>query len=103
MGENRTGIGVECGYKSHAFLLHTYPPLAPVIHALFTLQVPGLADGWNDVKEKCTVVTEDFKVLILEQHAKKKAEHEDWLAVVKVMEGMRGRGMCLSHDKANVR
>ena len=62
----------------------------PFLHTLPTLQVPGLADGWNDVKEKCTVVTEDFKVLILEQHAKKKAEHEDWLAVVKVKEGSGG-------------
>jgi hypothetical protein len=63
-------------------------------------QVPGLTDGWNDVKEKLTVVTDDFKALILEQHVKKKAEHEDWLTVVKVsvsgiMQGSRGglRGM----------
>ena len=33
------------------------------------------------------MATDDFKSLILEQHAKKKAEYEEWLGVVKVRYG----------------
>ncbi|GAX80910.1 hypothetical protein CEUSTIGMA_g8345.t1 [Chlamydomonas eustigma] len=53
------------------------------------VQVPGLTDGWNDVKEKFLVATDDFKTTILEQHGKKKAEHEEWLAVIKTLLGER--------------
>ena len=39
--------------------MHTLaPPLPPV-------QVPALTDGWNDVKEKFSAATEDFKVCTL--------------------------------------
>lgn len=46
-------------------------------------QVPNLLDPWNEVRDKLNVATDEFKVTILEQHAKKKAEYDDWLGVVR--------------------
>ncbi|DBB11623.1 hypothetical protein WJX82_004054 [Trebouxia sp. C0006] len=45
-------------------------------------QVPGLVDGWTDVKDKAGIATEEFKALMLEQHEKKKSEYQEWWAVV---------------------
>eukprot|EP00798_Chlamydomonas_sp_ICE-L_P017192 gene17192-23510_t len=45
-------------------------------------QIPNLVDSWNDVRDKFGVATEEFKLLILEQHAKKKSEYQEWLDVV---------------------
>lgn len=45
--------------------------------------VNGLLDGWETVKEKFGLLSEPFIQNILDQHEKKKAEHEEWLDVVK--------------------
>lgn len=50
----------------------------------FVLQVPNLTDSWNDVRDKFNVATDEFKTLILEQHAKKKSEYDEWQGVVQV-------------------
>ncbi|CAD7704688.1 unnamed protein product [Ostreobium quekettii] len=41
-------------------------------------RVPGLLDGWNDIRDKFNVATEEFKNTILEQYRKKKSEHEEF-------------------------
>lgn len=69
-------------------------------------QVPGLIEPWNDVKEKFTVVSDDFKTNILDQHAKKKAEHEEWLAVVKGLldeRDQQAKAMILDYEKIKKR
>lgn len=54
------------------------------------VQVPGLTDAWNDVKDKFTAAKDEFKAVILEQHTKKKTEHEEWQGVVRVSGGGAG-------------
>lgn len=36
--------------------------------------VPGLLEPWNDVKDKWQVATDEFKLVILDAHGRKKAE-----------------------------
>ncbi|KAL3160580.1 hypothetical protein ABBQ32_010517 [Trebouxia sp. C0010 RCD-2024] len=45
-------------------------------------QIPGLVDGWTDVKDKVGIATEEFKATMLEQHEKKKSEYLEWSTVV---------------------
>ncbi|MEW5317897.1 MAG: hypothetical protein WDW38_009159 [Sanguina aurantia] len=47
------------------------------------VQVPGLTDPWNDIRDKFNVATDEFKVLILDSHTRKKSEHREWLAAVR--------------------
>lgn len=51
--------------------------------AMSRAQVPGLTDGWSELKDKCVFEKDNFKALVLEKHQAKKAEYATWLATVK--------------------
>ncbi|KAK9824206.1 hypothetical protein WJX72_008534 [[Myrmecia] bisecta] len=64
--------------------------------------IPNLLDSWNDVKDKFTTATDEFKVLMLEQHEKKQAEFAEWLAVATQATSERdqaGRDLVRSFEK----
>lgn len=46
-------------------------------------QVPGLTDGWNELKDKFIFEKDNFKTLVLEKHQAKKDEYVTWLDTVK--------------------
>ncbi|KAG1655908.1 hypothetical protein FOA52_009850 [Chlamydomonas sp. UWO 241] len=69
---------------------------------IWRLWVPGLTDGWNDVKDKYELAREEFKSVILEQLAKKKGEHTEWLAVVRTLlseKDAEARELILDYEK----
>eukprot|EP00877_Chromochloris_zofingiensis_P000606 jgi/Chrzof1/10546/Cz05g02220.t1 len=44
--------------------------------------VPGLLEPWNDVRDKWQVATEEFKLVLLDAHSRKKSEHTQFRAAL---------------------
>lgn len=42
------------------------------------MQVPGLTDGWSEVKDKFQLLKDEFKAQVLEKHDTKRAEYAAW-------------------------
>jgi Leucine-rich repeat len=60
-------------------LCRTQPMYCAVITGTgCVLQIPGLLDGWNEVRDKWTMEKDNFKTLILDMHATKKSEFAQW-------------------------
>jgi isocitrate dehydrogenase kinase/phosphatase len=47
------------------------------------MQIPGLTDGWTELKDKFLTEKDAFKTLILEKHQAKKEEYRVWRDTVK--------------------
>jgi hypothetical protein len=45
-------------------------------------QIPGLLDGWNEVRDKFTMEKDNFQTLILDMHGSKNAELSQWNSAV---------------------
>lgn len=70
------------------------------------VQVPTLTDGWHDVRDKFSTARDEFKATILEQHGKKKAEHEEWLAAVQGLlaeKDAKARELILDYERIKKR
>eukprot|EP00775_Hariotina_reticulata_P009125 gene9125-9294_t len=52
--------------------------------------VPGLLEPWNDVRDKWQVATDEFKLVILDAHARKKAEHAQFQEALQAALADRG-------------
>ena len=46
-------------------------------------QVPGLVDGWHELRDKFVFEKDAFKATVLEKHHTKKAEYQAWLDAVR--------------------
>eukprot|EP00879_Flechtneria_rotunda_P020620 GHRR01021699.1.p1 GENE.GHRR01021699.1~~GHRR01021699.1.p1 ORF type:complete len:536 (+),score=232.58 GHRR01021699.1:130-1737(+) len=65
--------------------------------------VPGLLEPWNDVRDKWQVATEEFKLVILDAHGRKKAEQAQFQAAVSAAMSERdaaARALLVEYEKA---
>lgn len=68
--------------------------------------IPGLLEPWNDVRDKWQVATDEFKLVILDAHGRKKAEQTQFQSALKAALAERddeARRLLVEYEKSKKR